>query len=69
LSQIIIPVYTAFSKQYAALKYYNVDVDEGDEIAEDVDVRMLPTFVLYRKGEQIGCLAGAKPTELQASPH
>ncbi|PVF98583.1 thioredoxin-like protein, partial [Serendipita vermifera] len=62
--KLVAPIFAALDKQNPDLPFYNVDVDQAEEVAEEVGIRMLPTFIIYTKGEQIACSVGAKPAEL-----
>jgi len=48
------------------VQFYKVDVDEAPEIAQEVGIRAMPTFLLFKSGEQVGSTMGANPPQLQA---
>jgi thioredoxin 1 len=45
--------------------FIKVDVDENEDIAESEGVQAMPTFKLYKKGEQIETMSGANADKLQ----
>ncbi|KAL1738258.1 hypothetical protein HDZ31DRAFT_51272, partial [Schizophyllum fasciatum] len=55
-------------EQYSGIEYYKVDVDAQDQIAQEVGVRAMPTFIAFKNGEKIGSTVGANPTGLEVCP-
>ncbi|EDR15382.1 thioredoxin [Laccaria bicolor S238N-H82] len=66
--RVISPVFEKLSDDlsFAGVEFYKVDVDEQDQISQEVGVRAMPTFALFRKGEKVSELVGARPQELQS---
>ncbi|RDB19202.1 Thioredoxin [Hypsizygus marmoreus] len=66
--RVISPIFEKFSalEQYAGVEFYKVDVDEQPEIAQEVAVRAMPTFTLFKDGAKIKDLVGADPRGLEA---
>ena len=48
-----------------SLKYYKVDTDEQEGIAQEVGIRAMPTFAVFHKGNKVDELVGARPQDLQ----
>ncbi|KAF9011344.1 putative TRX2-thioredoxin II [Cyathus striatus] len=48
-----------------SLEFYKVDVDAQTEIAAEVGVTSMPTFVVYKGGNKVDSMIGARPQELQ----
>ncbi|KAG8935727.1 hypothetical protein FRC03_001104 [Tulasnella sp. 419] len=65
--KMISPVFEALSdnSEYAGVKFYKVDVDAVREVAAAVNVRVMPTFMLFKNGEKVKELKGANPPGLQ----
>jgi len=51
---------------YSAVEFYKVDVDEQSAISQEVGIRAMPTFVVFKDGNKIDELVGASPPGLQA---
>lgn len=66
--RVISPVFEKLSDDpaFAGVEFYKVDVDQQDQISQEVGVRAMPTFALFKKGEKVSDLVGARPQELQA---
>ncbi|EKX36505.1 hypothetical protein GUITHDRAFT_89951 [Guillardia theta CCMP2712] len=45
--------------------FVTVDVDENDETASFCHIESMPTFLLYKGGEQVGSVLGAREAELR----
>ena len=41
------------------------DVDEVPDLAVELGIRAMPTFLLFKKGEKAGELVGANPNSLE----
>ena len=67
--KMIGPIFEKISETPAGekLSFYKVDVDEQAQIASDVGIRAMPTFVFYRNGEKVETVIGADPSKLQAA--
>jgi thioredoxin 1 len=56
------PVLAALEKEYAGrVRVVAVDVDDEQVLAQQFDVRSMPTFVLVRDGVEIGRTVGSRP--------
>lgn len=42
-----------------------MDVDDHQDIAQEVGIRGMPTFVVFRGGNEVGELVGANPEGLK----
>lgn len=49
------------------VKFYKIDVDEVSDVAQDLGVRAMPTFVIFKDGEKVGEVVGANPKALEAA--
>lgn len=63
----IAPFVEKLSKDYTEATFLKVDVDELTDVAAEVGVRAMPTFMLFRKGEKIAEVVGANPAALKAA--
>jgi len=62
----ISPIFEKLSddKANADVEFYKVDVDEQGEIAQEVGITAMPTFMLFKDGEKVANLVGAQPQKL-----
>ncbi|KAE8415160.1 thioredoxin-like protein [Aspergillus pseudocaelatus] len=60
------PKVEEFSKNYPKAKFYKIDVDELSNVAADLGVRAMPTFILYKNGKKVSDVIGANPPALEA---
>ncbi|KAF5332810.1 hypothetical protein D9611_005257 [Ephemerocybe angulata] len=61
----ISPVFERFSDNYTNVEFYKVDVDAQTEIAQEVGIRAMPTFLFFKDGEKKGDVTGANPPALE----
>lgn len=54
-----------FSDQYPDARFFKLDVDEVPDVAQELSVRAMPTFMLFKDGEKVGEVVGANPTALE----
>jgi thioredoxin 1 len=60
--KVMEPVIHALAKEYAGrIKVVEVDVDEDQLLAQQFNVRSMPTFVLVRDGREVGRVVGSRP--------
>ena len=57
--KIMHPVFERLSKKYKELQFARVNVDENQPIAQKFGVQAIPTFILFKKGQQIDRMMGA----------
>ncbi len=55
----IAPSYAALAAENTNVKFYKVNVDDLEDVAEDQNVSAMPTFKLYSKGACISTVQGA----------
>lgn len=61
-------IFTArFSDTYTDARFYKVDVDEVPDLAQELSVRAMPTFMLFKDGEKVGEVVGANPVALETA--
>eukprot|EP01111_Echinosteliopsis_oligospora_P011675 TRINITY_DN3909_c0_g1_i1.p1 TRINITY_DN3909_c0_g1~~TRINITY_DN3909_c0_g1_i1.p1 ORF type:complete len:103 (-),score=24.75 TRINITY_DN3909_c0_g1_i1:99-407(-) len=61
----IAPKVAEFEKQYKDVKFYKVDVDESGDIAQQYNITCMPTFLVFKGGNQVSELKGANPKGLE----
>ncbi|KAJ9632462.1 thioredoxin trx1 [Taxawa tesnikishii (nom. ined.)] len=65
--KVIAPQVVKFSDQYTNARFYKLDVDEVPEVAQELGIRAMPTFILFKNGEKVGEVVGANPKALEAA--
>ncbi|KAJ5261025.1 hypothetical protein N7478_011620 [Penicillium angulare] len=65
--RVISPIFEKFSDidEYSKVRFYKVDCDEQEQIAAEVGIRAMPTFVLFHDGIKVKDFTGANPQALQ----
>ena len=65
---MISPIFEKISETPAGQKigFYKVDVDDQGQIAQEVGIRAMPTFIFFKNGEKVETIVGADPSKLQA---
>ena len=62
----IAPRIVAMSKDFPSARFYKLDVDEVPDVAQELGVRAMPTFMVFKKGEKVGEVVGANEKALLA---
>jgi thioredoxin 1 len=55
------------SDTYPDARFYKLDVDEVPEVAQELAIRAMPTFVLFKDGKKCAEVVGANPKALEAA--
>ncbi|KAF5334178.1 hypothetical protein D9758_014827 [Tetrapyrgos nigripes] len=63
----ISPIFEKFSdlEELKDVEFYKVDVDEQEQIAQEVGIKAMPTFMLFHDGNKVKDLVGADPKALE----
>ncbi|MCJ1250326.1 Cytoplasmic thioredoxin isoenzyme 2 [Trapelia coarctata] len=64
--KVIAPKVVEFSHTYEKARFYKVDVDAVPDVAQELAVRAMPTFVVFKDGELADTIVGANPGALEA---
>ena len=54
------------SNAFPDARFYKIDVDEVPDVAQELGVRAMPTFMIFKDGEKIGEIVGANEPALAA---
>lgn len=49
------------------MHFIKLDVDEVPDVAQELGVRAMPTFMIFKDGEKVGEVVGANPPALKAA--
>lgn len=65
--KVIAPQVVKFSDLYPNARFYKLDVDDVPDVAQELGIRAMPTFLLFKDGEKVGEVVGANPTALEGA--
>ncbi|GJE88329.1 thioredoxin family protein [Phanerochaete sordida] len=63
--KVISPIFEKLSEQFAAVEFYKIDVDAAEAISQELSIRAMPTFILFKNGQKVKEVVGANPAALQ----
>ena len=64
--KMIAPKVEEFSHKYDA-NFYKIDVDNVPDVAQELGIKAMPTFMLFKDGEKVEEIIGADPRKLEAA--
>lgn len=64
---MIAPKIVEMSNAHPNARFYKLDVDELPDLAQELGVRAMPTFMVYKAGEKIGEIVGANEKAVKAA--
>ena len=67
LISTLIPFFVRMSEDYPNAKFCKLDVDEVPEVAQELGVRAMPTFMLFKGGEKVEEVVGANPNAIKTA--
>ncbi|KAI4942455.1 hypothetical protein J4E91_010052 [Alternaria rosae] len=62
---IVAPEVAKMVAEYPNVKFYTYDVEECEDIAQELGVRSMPTFSVFKDGDIMEGVTGAKPKEVR----
>ena len=65
--KVIAPKVVGFAKEFLQARFYKIDVDEVPDVAQELGIRAMPTFLLFKKGEKVGEVVGANERALKTA--
>ena len=63
--KVIAPKVAEFSNHYTDANFYKIDVDELPDVAQELGIRAMPTFMLFKDGEKVEEIVGADARKLE----
>ncbi|KAJ5050370.1 uncharacterized protein L3040_002253 [Drepanopeziza brunnea f. sp. 'multigermtubi'] len=63
--KVIAPQVVKFSEEFPKAHFAKLDVDELPEVARELGVRAMPTFILFKGGKKVEQVVGANPQALK----
>jgi len=55
------------SDEYPNVRFYKLDVDEVPDVAQELGIRAMPTFLMFSNGEKVEEVVGANLTALTSA--
>lgn len=49
------------------MRFYKIDVDEVPDVAQELGIRAMPTFQIFKDGAKVEEVVGANPKALEAA--
>jgi len=56
-----------FSDIYKDAAFFKLDVDEVQDVAQELGIRAMPTFLFFKDGEKVKEVVGANPKAIKAA--
>ena len=56
-----------FSDEFPGAHFVKVDVDEVPDVAQELGIRAMPTFIIFKDGEKAAEIVGANQKALLAA--
>ncbi|EHK98740.1 Thioredoxin-like protein [Glarea lozoyensis ATCC 20868] len=65
--KVIAPTVVKFSDEFPSIHFVKIDVDEVPDVAQELGIRAMPTFLIFKDGEKVQEVVGANPQALKAA--
>ncbi|KAF3400949.1 Thioredoxin-1, partial [Talaromyces pinophilus] len=63
----IAPKVHAWSEEHTDVDFVKFDVDESPDVAQELGIRAMPTFLFFKNGQKITEVVGVNPPALEAA--
>lgn len=65
--KMIAPVVEKMSNEepYTKVKFFKIDVDNTPDVAQELGIRAMPTFVIFKGGKEVAQVVGANANDLK----
>ncbi|TVY73551.1 Thioredoxin [Lachnellula suecica] len=65
--KVIAPEVVKFSDEFPNIHFVKIDVDEVPDVAQELGIRAMPTFLIFKDAEKVEEVVGANPKALRAA--
>jgi len=65
--KVIAPQVVKFSEEFTGAHFVKLDVDEVPDVAQELGIRAMPTFLIFKNEEKVQEIVGANPKALLAA--
>ncbi|KAF4631922.1 hypothetical protein G7Y89_g6205 [Cudoniella acicularis] len=62
--KVIAPTLVKYSDEFPNAHFIKIDVDEVPDVAEELGITAMPTFLIFKDGKQEAKVVGANPQAL-----
>ena len=59
------PVFAILSKEYTSVKFLKVDVDKNTKTSHAMDIKAMPTFIVFKNGNEVESLQGFSESNIR----
>jgi len=63
--KVIAPKIEAMSSEFNEVVFLKLDVDECEDVAQDYEIKCMPTFLFFKNGEKVEEFAGANEEKIR----
>ncbi|XP_012676111.1 thioredoxin-like [Clupea harengus] len=63
--QSIAPFFKSLSEKYKDVVFLKVDVDDAQDVAQECDIKCMPTFHFYKNGKKVDDFSGSNREKLE----
>jgi len=63
----IAPKMEEYSNTYPSVAFYKVDVDNVSDVAQELGITAMPTFIFFKNGVKVDEVRGAIPPAIEAA--
>ncbi|KAM0281109.1 hypothetical protein ACHAQH_003688 [Verticillium albo-atrum] len=61
----IAPQFEKFSEKYTDVNFLKIDVDEVPDLSQELGIRAMPTFMVFKDGQKVEEIVGANPPAIE----
>ena len=61
--RVLAPTYKELSNELKDIKFTKLDVDKSPDIAQQYEIRGIPTLILFKDGKEVKRITGVKSKE------
>jgi thioredoxin 1 len=65
--KVIAPKIVELAKEFSQAHFYKIDVDAVSDVAQELGISAMPTFILFKNGEKVDKVVGANEKAVKAA--
>lgn len=65
--KMVAPLIDKLDAQYPDIKFFKLDIEAVPEIASELEVSTVPTFIFFNDGKVVNIVRGAAPPKIKAA--
>ncbi|KAI9675951.1 MAG: Cytoplasmic thioredoxin isoenzyme 2 [Trizodia sp. TS-e1964] len=65
----IAPIMESLANNFSELRFYKLDIDAVPDVAQELGIRAMPTFIYFKGGKKLTQVVGADPSAIEAAIH